>query len=150
MPAVQPIIIRKSLVGFLLIHLIGLTIFAGLAYVALSAGVLTKQPLGIVYGIGAFVVALGTLIQGYVYHQAYIELTDGSLIVTTYSTLFVANTSETLYNDIQDVNIKKPGIIAMLFDTGTLLVNSASGGHLTDADLDASAGALVHLSHATG
>jgi hypothetical protein len=31
---------------------------------------------------------------------------------------------------LQDVDIKKPGLIASMFDTGTLLVNSASGAHL--------------------
>jgi hypothetical protein len=67
---------------------IGLAIFAGLTYLAVNAGLLTKRPLGIIYGIAALVVALGTFAQGYVYHQAFVQITGSGLIVTNYSTLF--------------------------------------------------------------
>jgi hypothetical protein len=98
----KPIILGKSMVGLSAINLAGCALFV---YAALHAGIMNGLQLGVVYGIAAIVVALGAFVQGYVFRQSYVQLTSDRLIVTNYSTLFVANTSETLFADIHDVNL---------------------------------------------
>src|SRR6185312_85090 len=103
-PQPMPIIIHKAFIGLVLINIVGVALLGVLVYAALTAGLMAEQPLGILYGIAAFLVALGTLVEGYVYRLSYVEITDTALVVVNYSTLFVATSASTEYTDIQDVD----------------------------------------------
>ena len=118
-----PQIIHKSVVGLLAIYLVACVLFTALGFAAAYTGIRTG--LGLLYAMGAAIVVVGALIQSHVYQSSYVQLNTNMMQVVSISTIVVSNTAETQWTQIQDVDVKKAGLFANLFDYGTLLVQTA-------------------------
>lgn len=114
MATTAPVTIHKSLAGFALLNIIGLSVFAVLTYTALATGLQSLQIMGVIYGTGAGLVALTTAMLGYVYRLSYIQLSDTGIMVVSYSTILVATTASTLYRDIVECNANQTFLQGLL------------------------------------
>jgi hypothetical protein len=122
-----PIIIKKSLIGLFLIVLGGTVLIAALALgldVLYLQGQLDPQLYAFV-SFAIIITLLATLISAYVYVISYIQLDDQGITVSDWMSLFSDSKAMTEWNKVQDVNIRKPGVLAQIADYGTLLVQTA-------------------------
>lgn len=109
----------------MLIYLAGFAAFAVLVYAAYLSGIMSYALMGQIYALAALLVLLATYLYAYVYHLSYIRFDADGMTVVDYSALFTDRLSETLYRDIEDVQVVRPGILAAVFGWNTLMVETA-------------------------
>jgi hypothetical protein len=130
--------IRKHVVGLLIIIFIGL--FVGVA-VMLGTGALAtadlnnflntegvndfKGPIATVGIILLIITLVGTLIGAFIYRSNVIFVTSEKIAQVQYASLFNRKISQLSIGDVQDVSVQQKGIIAHLFNYGTLVVETA-------------------------
>jgi hypothetical protein len=122
----HPIIIKKAGIGLVAILLSGLILFAVLLfamYQSLTAN--GTHGLTLVVAFAAVVVLLATAVQAYVYSLSQVVLTDAGMKVASWNSLFSESEADTLYQHIEDVDVKRSGVFAMVFGYGTLYVQTA-------------------------
>jgi len=120
-----PIIIRKSIIGLVGIIAGGVGLSA-----ALTVGVLYmintgQQDFAYLILVALIVVALGTVVQTYVYNLSRIIITSQQLDVVVWNSIVSQNNAVCEWNQVQDIDFRKSGIFGLLFDYGTLLVQTA-------------------------
>lgn len=121
-----PVIIRRSVIGLLAIIIAGIVVesllFAGVYWLAAQGADITVVSLVTIIGV---VVAVVTLVAAYIYNAAYIELSDEGVKVSQLKTLFWRLEASCEWSDIEEVDISAAGLLATLFNTGTLLIETA-------------------------
>ncbi len=121
----QTIIIRKSIVGFLVILFLGALLTLALALGALLTQRTGQTQLAYLMYVVAAVTILATFIQAYVYSISRITLTAKQMDVVNWNSLVSQNDAVCEWEQVQDVDFKKGGILGIVFDFGTLLVQTA-------------------------
>lgn len=122
----HPIIIKKAAIGLVGIILGGLGLFAvllGGMYLELQQHGLHGMTL--IVAIVAVFELLFTAVQAYVYSLSQYVLTDTGIKVADWSSLFSESEADTLYQHIEDVDVKRGGFLGMVFSYGTLYVQTA-------------------------
>lgn len=130
--------IRKHPIGLLLILFIGVLVGAAILLVAaltasadLNAFLSTsglndmKGILMMIYIILLVIALAGTLIGAFIYRSNVIYITSEKLAQVQYASLFNRKISQLSIGDVQDVSVQQKGIIAHLFNYGTLVVETA-------------------------
>lgn len=125
-PVGQQLVIHRSFVGLLFIYLGGFVLSAALLfalrYALLEPGTLL---LASILGFAAAVTFLATVVQALAYSLANLTFTSQFFRVTTWPTIFASKVGESEWYQVQDVQVSKGGILAQLFDYGTLVIQSA-------------------------
>ncbi len=131
--------IRKHPIGLLGIFLTG-TFIAFSLFMALVVGSLLvkSDPLELgtnVNTIRLLMIAVGsllsllavvmTMIAGYLYKSNVVLITSDKLAQFLYTTIFDRKISQLSIGDVQDVTVSQKGILARLFNYGTLVVETA-------------------------
>lgn len=131
--------IRKHPWGLFLIYLIGLFISVSLVIVLFGVNLfLNNDPLqtGVQSAtlqaplilIGCLLVVLAlvvTFIGAYIYQSNVVIVTSDKLSQVIYRTIFDRKISQLSIGDVQDVTVSQVGILARIFDYGTLVVETA-------------------------
>jgi hypothetical protein len=119
-----PITIRKSFVGFVAIYLAGgsLSVALALAAIYLQAA---QPDLALIMIVVSMVAGIGTLVQSYVYNISRIVLTATELDVINWNSLVSQGNAICEWSQVQDIDFKKGGIFSLIFDYGTLLIQTA-------------------------
>lgn len=120
----QPTVIRKSFVGLVLIYLFGILAVGILGVAALYLST-TQHDFAILLLIMAIVVAIVTLLQAYVYNLSRIVITAEQLDVVNWTSIINQNNAVCEWHQVEDIDFKKSGILGLLFDYGTLLIQTA-------------------------
>ena len=71
------------------------------------------------------IVIIVALIAAYVYRQSKILVTDRSLVQIIQSTLFIRKASHLSMSNVEDVSAEQRGVLATVFNYGTLMVQTA-------------------------
>lgn len=71
------------------------------------------------------IVALLTVIYGFVYHSNTMLVTTDKIAQTLYTNIFDRKISQLSIGDVQDVTVTQKGIIAQLFNFGTIVIETA-------------------------
>jgi 4-amino-4-deoxy-L-arabinose transferase-like glycosyltransferase len=121
----QTITITKSAVGQLLIVLAGILLTGLLAAAAWWLRRDGQTLLGECMFAAAVVAALGMAMQNYVYALSRIVLTDKQLTVTNWTSVIASDVAVCDWSQVQDVAVQKGGILPLLFDYGSLLIQTA-------------------------
>lgn len=131
--------IKKHPIGLFIIYMTG--IFVGLAvFLLLVVGslFLSNDPLGfgdqsallqatvaIVGGILTVLVVLGTALGAYMYKSNVVLVTSEKVAQLLYRTIFDRKISQLSLGDVQDVTVNQKGILARMFNYGTLIIETA-------------------------
>lgn len=122
-----PTVIKKHPIGIALILLVGLgttaLIWATL-YSLHRTGDLDSTTTWMML-FASIVVLLITVIQLWVYSLSYIELTDDGIHIVNWRTLFVKTDVMTEWSKIQDVTVSTGSIWPVIFNFGTLTIQTA-------------------------
>jgi hypothetical protein len=125
------VVVRKHWMG-----IAGLYLVAGLFAVALIALAiyvtpnlqLSHESLMLVT-VGGFMVtillAIILFVMAYIYHQSHLTLTDKSCVQMIQRNLFNRKISRLSMSNVEDVNVDQRGILASVFNYGTLTVQTA-------------------------
>ena len=125
------VVVRKHWVGIVGIYALAIALAA--ATVAMAAFVLPQLELSheslILVTIGGLffsgLVFLFLFAMAYVYGQSHLTLTDKSCIQVIQRSLFNRKTSRLSMSNVEDVNVDQRGIIASIFNYGTLTIQTA-------------------------
>ncbi len=110
------------LAGVGLVSLIALSLFV-LPDLHLSSGALRIASLAAVVAIAILGAMLYVIV--YVYKKSQLTLTDQSLVQMVQRGLFNKKISRLSMSNVEDVNVEQKGILAHLFNYGTLTVQTA-------------------------
>lgn len=131
--------IRKHPVGLFVIYLAGFLV-AGLVFgvFVLGSFLLSADPLGLGIeprGIQSAMILLGgaltafiltvTAIGAHIYQSNVVLVTSEKLAQVLYKNLFYRKISQLSIGDVQDVTVTQKGILARIFNYGTLVVETA-------------------------
>jgi hypothetical protein len=122
----KPVVLRKSRVG-----LVGIYLFGALAVIILIAAgtwfLRTGQvTMGLILLATALIAFIAAAVQAYVYLSTKIIITKTELTVVSWGSLFNERVDSMSWYHAQDVQYSKQGILSMLFDIGTLRVESSA------------------------
>ncbi len=126
-------IVHRHPIGIIAIYLealIGILAITGLGYLVFSdrlhnlSGQAYRLMIGIVIVLVGLV-ALIILVATYVYHQSRLIVTDKSLVQVIQKGLFIRKISRLSMSNVEDVSAAHSGILAMMFNFGTLTVQTA-------------------------
>jgi uncharacterized membrane protein YdbT with pleckstrin-like domain len=126
-------VVHRSFIGLLGIYLVAIAaigaIFALLITVApdsFDTSSDTISPaLSAIIILGAVLLVLILFTATYVYRQSRLLVTDKSLVQITQRTLFIRKVSRLSMSNVEDVNEEQRGILASIFNYGTLTVETA-------------------------
>ena len=121
----QPIIIRKSFVGLLLIYLFGLVAVGILGASALSLRS-SQRDFAMLLLVMAVLATLVVFMQAIVYTESRMMLTTTDLDVFNWRSLTAEQTGTLEWNQVQDIELRRGGILALVFGYGTLIVHAAN------------------------
>lgn len=126
-------VVRRSAIGLAAIYLVAL-----LAIVAIVVLVITMSPssfetggqsisgsLSVLIFVSALLLALILFTATYVYRQSRLLVTNKSLVQIMQKTLFSRKVSRLSMSNVEDVNEEQRGFWSMLFNYGTLTVQTA-------------------------
>ena len=126
-------VVHRSIIG-----LVGIYLVAIVAVVAIFALVIAVSPdtfdtssdtisgsLSAIMVLGAILLVLILFTATYVYRQSRLLVTDKSLVQILQKTLFIRKVSRLSMSNVEDVNEEQRGIIASIFNYGTLTVQTA-------------------------
>lgn len=131
--------IRKHPLGLFLIYMTGLFVAAALAVTFFGATFfLDNDPLNTgvpstslrtpLILLGTFLILLTLLITflgAYIYQSNVVLVTNEKITQVTYRTIFDRKISQLSIGDVQDVTVSQTGILARIFNYGTLVVETA-------------------------
>jgi uncharacterized membrane protein YdbT with pleckstrin-like domain len=130
--------IRKHPIGLLLILLIGglvglitMLIAGYLATADLNTALNTtglnamRGPLVATFFVLLIITVVGTLIGVFLYRGNVIYVTSEKIAQVLYTSLFHRKVSQLSIGDVQDVTVSQNGILAHIFNYGTLVVETA-------------------------
>lgn len=126
-------VVHRSLIG-----LAGIYLFAVAAVAAMVALVLVLSPgsfksgsanlsgsLVMIIVVAAVLLALILFTATYIYRQSRLLVTDRSLVQIMQKTLFIRKISRLSMSNVEDVNEEQRGLLASIFNFGTLTVQTA-------------------------
>jgi len=127
--------IRKHPVGLLFIYIGGTIITLTLVAIALVTAALMQSESADIASIGPAIIAFGivlavfsliiTTIEAYLYRSNVILVTTEKISQLVYHSLFNRKISQLSIGDVQDVTVRQEGIIAHIFNYGTLVIETA-------------------------
>lgn len=127
--------IRKHTVGLLFIYIGGTIITLTLVGIAVITAALMQSESSDIAAAGPTIIALGivlaifslviTTIEAYLYRSNVILVTTEKISQLVYHSLFNRKISQLSIGDVQDVTVKQEGIIAHIFNYGTLVIETA-------------------------
>ncbi len=131
--------IRKHPLGLFLIYLTGLFIAAVLTVVFFGAtfildndslntsvqGSSLRTPIILLGTILILLSLLLTFLGAYIYQSNVVLVTSEKITQVVYRTIFDRKISQLSIGDVQDVTVNQVGILARIFDYGTLVVETA-------------------------
>ena len=133
-PGEHPLAVVKrhpiGIIGLYLEALVGIVAILSLIFI-IAPDVLSdfsKQSNRLILGgavFGMAIVALVLLIATYIYRLSKLLITDKNLIQITQSGLFVRNIARLSIANVEDVNAEQRGILATIFNYGTLQIQTA-------------------------
>jgi hypothetical protein len=121
----QPIIIRKSFVGLVLIYLFGIAAVGALGTAALYLRT-TQADFARLLLVMALMAAVAAYVQGCVYNECRMVLTDIEVDVANWTSITNERTGVLEWNQVQDVELRRGGILALIFGYGTLIMHAAN------------------------
>lgn len=126
-------VVHRSIIG-----LIGIYLVAIVAVLAVFGLVIAISPdtfdtssenisgsLGAIMVLGAILLVLILFTATYVYRQSRLLVTDKSLVQIIQKTLFIRKVSRLSMSNVEDVNEEQRGVLASIFNFGTLTVQTA-------------------------
>lgn len=126
-------VVHRSLIG-----LAGIYLVAIIAVVAIFSLFIVISPdtfdtssqqispaLGAIFILGAILLVLILFTATYVYRQSRLLVTDKSLVQIVQKTLFIRKVSRLSMSNVEDVNEEQRGVLASVFNYGTLTVQTA-------------------------
>jgi membrane protein YdbS with pleckstrin-like domain len=126
-------VVHRSVIG-----LVGVYFVAFLAVSAITALIISLSPstfktsspnisgaLSSAIFLSAVLLVLILFTATYIYHQSRLLLTNRSLIQITQKTLFIRKVSRLSMSNVEDVSEEQRGVLASLFNFGTLTVQTA-------------------------
>lgn len=126
-------VVHRSVIG-----LVGIYLVAFLAVGAIMALVITTAPgtfktssanisgsLTAIFILSAVLLVLILFTATYIYRQSRLLVTDRSLIQIMQKTLFIRKVSRLSMSNVEDVSEEQRGILASIFNYGTLVVQTA-------------------------
>jgi len=126
-------VVRRSIVGLIAIYLV--TTIAVVAIVTLiivispatfeSTGNQDSGSISAIFGLSALLLALILFSITHVYRQSRLLVTDRSLVQIMQKTLFIRKVSRLSMSNVEDVSEEQRGILAAIFNYGTLTVQTA-------------------------
>jgi hypothetical protein len=131
--------IRKHPFGLFVIYAIGILIaFAIFSVLIILPGFLSAESLGadinynlirqvlaIFGGIVAILILIITAINGYLYSSEVVIITTDKIAQVLRPSLFNDKISQLSIGDVQDVTVTKKGVLAAIFNYGTLVIETA-------------------------
>ena len=126
-------VIHRSLIGLVGIYLVAIAAVAAIfvLIIALSpntfntdSSTISGSLMGIIV-LGAVLLVLILFTVTYVYRQSRLLVTDRSLVQVMQKTLFNRKVSRLSMSNVEDVSEQQAGILASIFDYGTLTVQTA-------------------------
>jgi hypothetical protein len=126
-------IVRRTVIGLLGIYLVAFVAVVAIIalMILLAPGTFdTSEPnispqLSAIMILGAFLLVLILFAVTYIYRQSRLIITDRSLVQVVQRTLFIRKVSRLNFSNVEDVSAEQRGILASIFDYGTLLVQTA-------------------------
>jgi membrane protein YdbS with pleckstrin-like domain len=126
-------VVRRSTIGLVGIYLVATLAVAAIVGLAIAiapgtfkpSGATISGPLSGVIVLSAVFLALILFVATYVYRQSRLMVTDKSLVQVMQKTLFIRKVSRLSMSNVEDVNEEQRGILASLFNYGTLTVQTA-------------------------
>lgn len=122
-----PVVIKKHFIGYVAILGVGLGVVAliwGFLYSLQRSGQLDDTT-AVMMLFASIIVLLITIVQIWVYSISYIELTEDTIHVVNWRTLFVKQDVITQWNRVQDAGVETGSIFALMFDYGHLTIQTA-------------------------
>jgi hypothetical protein len=126
-------VVHRSVIG-----LVGIYLVTVLAIGAITALVISLSPgtfqtsdenisgsLMAMMTLSAVLVVLILFVATYVYRQSRLLVTDRSLVQIVQKTLFIRRVSRLSMSNVEDVNEEQRGVLASIFNYGTLTVQTA-------------------------
>jgi membrane protein YdbS with pleckstrin-like domain len=126
-------VVHRSVIGLLGIYLVAVVAVAAIAalIIILSPSTFdTSSPsisgsLSAVMILAAVLLVLILYTATYVYRQSRLLVTDKSLVQVMQKTLFIRKVSRLSMSNVEDVNEEQRGVLASIFNYGTLTVQTA-------------------------
>lgn len=126
-------IVHRTIIGLLGIYMVAFTAVVAIVtlLILLAPGTFdTAEPnispqLSGIMILGAFLLVLILFTVTYIYRQSRLIITDRSLVQVVQKTLFNRKVSRLNFSNVEDVSAEQRGILASIFDYGTLLVQTA-------------------------
>ncbi|HVS78869.1 MAG TPA: PH domain-containing protein [Candidatus Saccharimonadales bacterium] len=126
-------VIRRSIIGLLGIYLVAIVAVAAIFTLAVVLSPDTfntsdqdvSPALSTMMALGATLLVLILFTATYVYRQSRLMITDRSLVQILQKTLFIRKVSRLSMSNVEDVNEEQRGILANVFNYGTLTVQTA-------------------------
>lgn len=126
-------VVRRSVIGLVGIYLVAVVAVAAIfvLVVALAPGAFGSQGYHISAGLSVFIVLAVTLLglilltATAVYRQSRLLITDRSLVQILQKTLFNKKVSRLSMSNVEDVTEEQRGVLASIFNYGTLTVQTA-------------------------
>lgn len=115
-------IYAEMLSGILLV--VGMVLTAILGFLVSASG----QTKGLIAALGLFIIAFLTMIliiAVYVYRKCRLIVTDKSVVQVIQRSFLNRKISRLSMSNVEDVNVEQKGILAMLFNYGTLTIQTA-------------------------
>jgi uncharacterized membrane protein YdbT with pleckstrin-like domain len=126
-------VVHRSIIGLIGIYLVSIAAIAAIfaLFIAISpdtfdaTGDEISPALGAIFLLGAVLLVLVLFTATYVYRQSRLMVTDKSLVQVVQKTLFIRKVSRLSMSNVEDVNEEQRGILASIFNYGTLTVQTA-------------------------
>lgn len=126
-------VVRRHIIGLIFIYLQAVAGVVAIFALFLTVAPETFEDLsrqgnryiiaGIVFGLAVLIFFL--FVATYVYRLNRLLITDRSLVEISQKSLFIRKISRLNYENIEDINAEERGILATLFNYGTLTVTTA-------------------------
>lgn len=126
-------VVHRSVIGLVGIYLVAFLAVAAITtlVIVISPGTFKTSSANISGALSAIILLSAVLLvlilftATYIYRQSRLLVTDRSLIQILQKTLFIRKVSRLSMSNVEDVNEEQRGIIASLFNYGTLTVQTA-------------------------
>ena len=126
-------VVHRSIIGLAGIYIVAIVALAAIFGLVISVSPDTfdtssaniSPALSAAMLLGAILLVLILFTATYVYRQSRLLVTDKSLVQVMQKTLFIRKVSRLSMSNVEDVNEEQRGILASIFNYGTLTVQTA-------------------------
>lgn len=126
-------VVYRSAVGLIGIYLVSFVAVAAIIglFITISPDTFDTSSdsispaLSAIFVLGAALLVLILFTATYIYRQSRLLVTDRSLVQIVQKTLFIRRVSRLSMSNVEDVNEEQRGILASIFNYGTLTVQTA-------------------------